>query len=177
MYTANSLREDLWAWGEAVKHGYWQGHTPADPDTPRLAAYFASRLPCSAEFLDISRAFAALHPATRGLGNAGSLAWFAHLPDVSRQQLGLWLFYVDAWGARKFRDEWRAMSPEARSLLLDLDQRHPGRHINLADDLRGDELVAARLGISRRTVYYDRNDAIARMVAFLNGTQRAERAA
>jgi hypothetical protein len=177
MYDAATLRDLLWPWGEAVKHGYWQGHPAADPDTPRLAAHFGPRLPCHAEYLDLSRAFAALHPATRGLGNAGNLAWFAHVPDVSRQQLGLWLFYVDAWGARKFRDEWKAMSPEARSLLLDLDHRHPGRHINLDDDLRGDELVAARLGIKRRTVYYDRSDAIARMVTFLNGTQRMERAA
>jgi hypothetical protein len=177
MYTSDALRRDLWPWGDAVKHGYWRGHIPHDPAMPRLASVFESRPPCTPDYLDLCRAFAALHPATRGLADAGRMAWFAHVPHVSRQQLGLWLFYVDAWGARKFRDDWRAMSPEARSVLLELDERHPGRHIVFEDDPRGDRLVAARLGIKRTTVYQDRADAIARMLDFLNARGDSRRAA
>jgi hypothetical protein len=181
VYTTKSLREDLWAWGEAVKHGYWRGHIPADPETPRLAAVFESRPPCDTTYLDICRAFAALHPATRGLGNAGDMAWWAHVPTVSRPQQVIWLFYVgdadtDAWGAVKFRRDWKAMGPEARTLLLELETQHPGRHVVL-DDARGDDLIAARLRVSRRTVYYDRSDAISRMVRFLNPPQPSESAA
>lgn len=171
MYTAKSVREALWEWGEAVKHGYFRGHTPHDPLIPRLATHFGPRLPCWTEYLDLSRAFASLSPATRGLANTGDLSWYVHVRQVTRPQQVLWLYYVgnkehDAWGARKFRQDWQAMSPEARSLLLDLEAQHPGRHV-LVDDLRGDDLIAARLRVSRRTVYYDRNRAIEQMVAFL----------
>jgi hypothetical protein len=175
VYTADVLRDLLWPWGDGVKHGHWPGHPPADPDVPRLAVAFGPRLPCRADFLDISRAFAALNPALPA--RIDDLGFYRATGQFTRQQLGLWLFYVDAWGARKFRDDWQAMSREARTLLLDLEQQRPGRHVNLDDDLRGDQLVAEKLGIGRRTVYYDRNEAIDRMVAFLHPTRPAESAA
>lgn len=176
MYTSKSIRDSLWQWGDNVRHGYWRGHTPADPDTPRLAAHFASRLPCHAEHVDLCRAFAALSPSTRGLADGGDMAWFAHIPGVTRQQLGIWLYYVDAWGSRRFREDWRAMSPEARDDLLELDRQRPGYYV-VPEDARGDVLVAARLGVKRATVYRDRNEAIDRMLAFLQPSRPAESAA
>jgi hypothetical protein len=175
MYTAGVLRDLLWPWGDGVKHGHWPGHPPADPDVPRLAVSFGPRLPYRADFLDISRAFAALNPALPA--RIDDLGFYRATGQLTRQQLGLWLFYVEGWGARRFRDDWKAMSSEARSLLLDLEERHPGRHVNLDDDLRGDALVAERLGISRATVYRDRNEAIERMVVFLQPRRPAESAA
>jgi hypothetical protein len=108
MYTADVLRDLLWPWGDGVKHGHWPGHPPADPDVPRLAVSFGPRLPCRADFLDISRAFAALNPAlpTR----IDDLGFYRATGQFTRQQLGLWLFYVEGWGARRFRDDWQAMS-------------------------------------------------------------------
>lgn len=176
MYTSKALRESLWAWGDAVKHGYHKGHVPADPDTPRLAVHFGPRLPCDAEHLDLCRAFAALHPATRGLANAGTMAWWVMAPTVSRPQQVLWLYYVEGWGLRKFREDWRAMSPQARADLLELDSNRPGVHV-VPEDGRGDELVAARLRVSRATVERDRHGAISRMVNFLNPVRPAESAA
>jgi hypothetical protein len=175
MYTADVLRDLLWPWGDGVKHGHWPGHPPADPDVPRLAVAFGPRLPCRADFLDISRAFAALNPALPA--RIDDLGFYRATGQLTRQQLGLWLFYVEGWGAKKFRDDWQAMSREARTLLLDLEQQRPGRHASLDADLRGDQLVAERLGISRATVYRDRNEAIERMVGFLNPTQARESAA
>lgn len=174
MYTAKGVRDALWGWGESVKHGYWKGHVPADPDTPRLAVHFGPRLPCHAEYLDLSRAFAALNPKlpTR----IDDLGFYRATGQLTRPQLGIWYFYVEGWGAKKFREDWQAMGREARTLLLELEEQHPGRHVVL-DDARGDELVAEKLGISRRTVYRDRNEAIDRMLAFLQPSRPAESAA
>lgn len=174
MYTAKSIRDSLWEWGEAQTHGHWRGHTPADPDTPRLAVHFGPRLPCHADHLDMSRAFAALNPSLPK--RIDDFGFYYTTRQFTRPQNVLWLYYCLAWGALKFRQDWQAMSPEARSLLLELEAQHPGRHV-LVDDLRGDDLIAARLRVSRRTVYYDRNRAIEQMVAYLQPPQPSERAA
>lgn len=109
-YSAKWLRDALFEWGDAVKHGYWRGHAPADPDTPRLAVHFGPRPPCHAEHVDISRAFASLHPATAGLANAGDMAWWSHVPDVSRRQRVVWAYYVEGLGLLSFRRDWARVS-------------------------------------------------------------------
>lgn len=176
MYTAKRIRDALWGWGDAVKHGYHHGHAPADPDTPRLAVHFGPRLPCHADYLDLSRAFAALHPSTRHLANGGDLAWYAHVPDVSRRQQVVWLYYVEGIGLLSFRREWRAMSAESRTVLLELDQQHSGRYVVPEDD-RGDDIIGSRLGVSGRTVRRDRGSALDDMLAFLQPQRPAESAA
>lgn len=181
-YTDNRLRGTrkseglLFLWGEATRSGWWSSAPPPDPDKPRLSVHFGPSLPSRDWYLDISRAFASLHPATRGLANTGQLAWYAHAPAVSRAQQVLWLFYVDGWGLRKFREDWKVMGHEARALLLELDEKNPGVHV-VPEDGRGDDLIAARLRVSRRTVYYDRNRAIDQMLAFLQPQRPAESAA
>jgi hypothetical protein len=175
MYTADVLRDLLWPWGDGVKHGHWPGHPPADPDVPRLSVTFGPRLPCRADFLDISRAFAALNPAlpTR----IDDLGFYRATGQFTRQQLGLWLFYVEAMGAKKYREDWKAMSPETRTVLLEMEQQHPSRVSSLDDDLRGDDLVGDALGITGRTVRRDRKDALDAMLAFLARAHLAESAA
>lgn len=179
VYTAKSIRDCLWEWGDNVMNGYYKGHPPADPEKPRLAAHFASRLPCDVDHLSITCAFGSLNANMPK--RIDDLGFYYTTRQFTRPQMVLWLYYVGvdkhgAWGALKFRQDWQAMSPEARSLLLDLEAAHPGRHV-LVDDLRGDDLIAARLRISRATVYRDRNEAIGRMVAFLQPPQPAESAA
>ena len=164
-YDEHWLREFLWEWGDAQAHGPWRGHAPADPQTPRLAVFFGPRLPCDAALIDVSRAFAALNPRLpRRLDDLGS--YYASR-QFTRPQVVLWLYYVRVWGTVRFRQDWATLSREARTLLLELDERRPGRHV-VPEDGRGDALIAAHLGVSRRTVYYDRNRAIDAMLAFLN---------
>jgi hypothetical protein len=158
-----------------VKHGYSKGHVPADPDTPRLAVHFGPRLPCESDYLDISRAFAALNP--RLPARVDDLGFYRATGQLTRQQLGIWYFYVEAWGAKKYREDWKAMSPETRTVLLEMEQQHPNRYGNLNDDLRGDDLVGDALGITGRTVRRDRTDAIDAMLAYLDPTRPREDAA
>lgn len=174
VYTTKWLRDFLWEWGYAQTHGAWKGHAPADPDTPRLAVHFGPRLPCDAALIDVSRAFAALNPALPS--RIDDLGFYFATKQFTRPQQVIWLYYCVGWGTKKFRDDWRVMPIEARTLLLELDAARPGAHV-VPEDSRGDDLIAARLRCSRRTTFYDRNDAINRMVAFLQPVRPAESAA
>ncbi len=164
----------LWLWGHAVKHGHWQGTAPADPETPRLAANFGPRLPCRDFYLDLSRAFAALAPATLGLANTGTLSWYAHAPQITREQEAIWLYYVEGLGSEEFRRDFKALSPEARALTL---ATWDAPRAYAVEDQAGDGLLAARLGISRRAAYDRRIRGVGRMVDYLNPPGRQERAA
>lgn len=165
----------MWRWGEAVKHGWHKGHAPADPDTPRLAVHFGPRLPCDDWYLDLCRAFAALHPATLNLGNTGSLAWYAHASQIGREQEAIWLYYVEGFGLHQFRRDFRQLTPARRDTLLDLWQANPGAYS--VEDTDGDGLVAARVGCHPRTAQERRLRGVGRMVAFLNPPRRCEDAA
>jgi hypothetical protein len=175
-YTTSWLRDALFDWGEIVKHGYAPPATVLDPNKPRLSTHFGPRLPAPAGHIDLCRAFASLHPATAGLANVGDMAWWAHVPDVSRRQRVVWLYYVDGIGLLSFRRDWRAMSVEARTLLVELEKTNPGRYVVPEDD-RGDDIIGARLGVSGRTVRRDRGSALDDMLAFLTPPRSAESAA
>lgn len=164
----------LWQWGIAVAEGWHEALKPNDPDKPKISAHRKSALPCRDWYLDISRAFAALCPATFGLANTGTLAWYAHARHVTREQEAIWLYYVEGLGSEEFRRDFRAMSPEAREQTLatwDVPRAYQVR------DDAGDGLVAARLGIPATTAYDRRVKGVGRMVDFLNPTVRQERAA
>ena len=186
-YTPDMLRGTrsrdglLWHWGVAAREGHFPAHRPADPDRPRLAVTHDSRPPCPEEYLDLSIAFAALHPATTGLGNAGTLAWLPHAPEVHRHQLAIYRYYVAGDGYRDRRAAFARLSPERRQLYLDhleaLRRQYPGEPD--IDDADGDALVALHIPrerggghISRQYANDLRNDAIRRMVAFLNRRPR-----
>ncbi len=164
----------LWTWGESVKHGYWQAAVPQDPETPRLAVHFGPRLPCRDTHLDISRAFAALGSATRGLANTGTLSWYLHAPQITREQEAIWLYYVEGLGSEEFRRDFKAMSPEAREDTLRTWDTPRGYAVRYDS---GDGLLAARLGIKATTAYDRRMGGVGRMVDFLNAGGRQERAA
>lgn len=160
----------MWTWGEYVKHGYWKGFAPADPDTPRLATHFGPRLPCDDWYLDLSRAFAALHPATRGLADAGAMGWVVRVPTLSPEQEAIRLYYVEGFGLHQFRRRFRALSDEKRSQLLELWRDNPGAYA--VEDTDGDGLVAARVDCHPKTAERRRLRGVERMVAFLNPERR-----
>lgn len=173
-YAAKHVAALLWTWGDAQRHGYWRGAPPADPDTPRLAAHFGSRLPCADTYLDIARAFAAIHPATASLGNTGGLSWYVHAPQISREQEAIYLYYVEGLGLATFRREFAALPQARKDAALAAWGNRESAHY---DEQSGDNLVAARLGVHPTTAYRRRTRGIGRMVEYLNGPLSKERAA
>lgn len=161
----------LWFWGVGLREGFWPSTVPHDPEMPRLSVHYGPRLPCTTDYLDLSRAFAALNPQTQYLP-ADNLAWLAHTP-FNRHQTVLWLYYVESWGNRQAREDFAALPAYRRDAWLEL-LASTASGAAAIEDATGDEEVAKRIPRLRGTGHISRNraaalraEAIRSMVDFL----------
>lgn len=196
MYTAELLRGDygdarsLWDWGIATRSGWWKGRPPSDPDRPRLSAHFGSQIPADDWYFDLSLAFQALHATTAALTTNTDLGWYIHTGQCSREQLAIWLYYVEGMGHRDFRQQFSVLPQARKNLVLDLiGANHeqfqalisasPGAYP--VEEGEGDELIARHIPlirgapghVSRRRANELRNVGIERMAIMANHLPRA----
>lgn len=206
MYTAALLRGEhgdarsLWDWGIATRSGWWRGRPPADPDRPRLSAHFGSQIPADDWFFDLSLAFQALHATTAALTTTTDLGWYIHTGQCSREQLAIWLYYVEGMGHRDFRQQFSVLPQARKNLILDLmgasrsqfqtilgEEQDRERFVSASpgaypvEDGEGDELVARHIPlirgapghVSRRRANELRLVGIDRMALLANHLPRA----
>jgi hypothetical protein len=144
-------------WGSILRDG-----TPRRSalDALRSGSKAGSALPAPYWFFDLSRAFAALNPATSGLADEGRTAWLVHAP-LTDQQRAVWHYYVDGLGLEVAIDTARA---DKQQWAHDRDRELA--KAAQARDWRGDDLVAARLHCTGRTAHRHRTEAVWAMAEF-----------
>lgn len=144
----------LWEWGDITKHGYLPGRAgDGQPGSRRVDA----PLPVPDWHLDLTRAFADLNPATRGLASRGDTAWLLHV-RFNRQQEVLWLYYVDGLGGRDTDPIPDEVIHSPR--LLAKEEK--------AKNSEGDNRVGHALGIAGCTVREHRSNAVTRITDFVH---------
>lgn len=143
----------LWLWRDYLTHGYLPGQGDGIPSGSRPG----SRLPCPVWLLDLSRAFAALNPATSGLADDGRIAWLLHAPFTPQQEV-VWAYYA---GGRP---------PDTRRADAQFYQHDRDRELTKAVKSAGrarDERVAAALGLSAHAARILRYSAVSAMADFV----------